>query len=201
VKEPLRVIELASMPPYPDDKGTVVLLDFQGNLLDEVPYDQAWHHQLISDPDGVSLERIDPLGSSRTGTNWHSAAATAGYGTPGYRNSQFRMNAGTDHAIEILPKVFSPDNDGLDDITRISYKTGLPGFIANVSIFDEAGRRVKQLVRNELLGAEGYWNWNGLNDQQQPLSAGIYIVLVESFDLKGVKRQFRKAVVLAKRLN
>jgi hypothetical protein len=111
------------------------------------------------------------------------------------------LNIIGEDAIEILPKVFSPDNDGHDDITRIAYKTGLQGVVANVIIFDGWGRQVKHLVRNELLGTEGYWNWNGLDEHQQPLSVGIYIIQIELFDLKGVKQRTRKAVVLAKNLN
>lgn len=199
VKDPLAVLELSSMPSFPDDKGTVVLLDFQGNILDEVNYNQNWHHKLISDPDGVALERIDPLGPSGHSSNWHSAASTAGYGTPGYINSQFRLNAIPEEAIGISPKVFSPDNDGQDDIVRISFKTGTPGFMANVFIFDESGRQVKHLVRNELLAAEGYWNWNGLGEDQRQLPVGMYVVQAELFDLRGVKQRFRKVVVLARK--
>lgn len=200
IKDPSHVLEISSMPSFPDDKGTVVLMDFQGKVLDEVVYDQRWHHKLISDPDGVSLERIDPLGSSNNSHNWHSAASTAGYGTPGYLNSQFRPGMITEDMISISPKIFSPDNNGVDDIARINYKTGTPGFIANVFIFDGSGRQVRHLVRNELLAAEGYWNWNGLNDQQQTLPIGVYIIQVEMFDPKGTVQRSRKAVVLAKRL-
>ncbi|PZR24320.1 MAG: hypothetical protein DI535_22210 [Citrobacter freundii] len=200
VKDPSRVLEISSMPSFPDDKGTVVLMDFQGTMLDEVSYDQRWHHQLISDPEGVSLERIDPLGPSNIAGNWHSAASTAGYGTPGYINSQFRPGMITEDMFSISPRIFSPDNDGMDDIARIMYKTGSPGFIANVFIFDGSGHQVSHLVRNELLAAEGYWNWNGLNDQQQILPIGIYIIQMEIFDLKGTVQRSRKTIVLAKKL-
>ena len=59
-------------------------------MVDEVKYKDDWHFKLIDDAEGVSLERIDPDGTSQDETNWHSAASTAGYGTPTYKNSQYQ---------------------------------------------------------------------------------------------------------------
>ena len=53
--------------------------------------------------------------------------------------------------IEVTPKVFSPDNDGLDDIATIQYKINEPGYVANITIFDATGRPVSNLVRNGTL--------------------------------------------------
>ena len=35
------------------------------------------------------MERINPDSDTQDEMNWTSASATAGYGTPGYRNSQY----------------------------------------------------------------------------------------------------------------
>ncbi|MET0463590.1 MAG: lamin tail domain-containing protein [Chitinophagaceae bacterium] len=199
VMNPMNVLEVA-LPSYPDDRGTVILMDEQGNILDEVSYSKDWHFKLIADPDGVALERIDPYGISSSPTNWHSAASTAGHGTPTYRNSQFMGIAEMNAEINVGPKTFSPDNDGFHDQTRISYHTETAGLMANVFILDMNGRLVNHLVKNQLLSTTGYWNWNGMDSRQQLLPVGRYIIQAELFTLQGNSRRIRRVVVLAKKL-
>jgi hypothetical protein len=61
----------------------VVILDRTGKILDELGYDAKWHFPLLADPEGVSLERIDYNLPTQDPFNWHSAATSSGYGTPG----------------------------------------------------------------------------------------------------------------------
>ncbi len=201
VKDPDAVFVISSMPSFPDDEGTVVALDFQGKVLDEVSYKDDWHFKLIDDAEGVALERVDPAAISQDPANWHSAASTAGYGTPGYQNSQFKQVQAINAAIVITPKVFSPDNDGFDDIASIQYTIDAPGYVANITVFDAAGRPVRNLVRNGTLALNGYWNWDGLGDKGQKLPVGNYIIVSELFNLEGKKKQFKNVVVLARKLN
>ena len=65
VKNPDNVLVLSSPPSFPDDEGDVVTLNFQGTVVDEVKYKDDWHFKLIDDEEGVSLERIDPDGTSQ----------------------------------------------------------------------------------------------------------------------------------------
>jgi hypothetical protein len=201
VQNPDEVLVLSSLPSFPDDNGFVLLLNFQGNITDEVDYDHSWHFKLIDDEEGVALERIDPSGASQDKNNWHSAASTAGYGTPTYKNSQYKQPPGINVTIEVTPKVFSPDNDGHDDIASIQYKVSDPGYAANITIFDAAGRPVRNLVQNGILGASGYWNWDGLDDKGFKLPVGTYIIFTEIFNLQGKKQHFKNAIVLARKLN
>jgi len=201
VKNNDRVFSLSSLPSFPDNAGTVVLLNAQGIVIDEVKYDDDWHFDLIANDDGVALERIDPDGKSQDKSNWHSAASTAGYGTPGYQNSQYKQTGGGNAIIEISPKVFSPDNDGRDDIATFSYNISQSGYLANIFIFDASGRQVRHLVKNDLLGSKGSWNWDGLGEQGRKLLIGTYIIYTELFNLDGKKQRFKNTIVLARRLN
>lgn len=201
VKNPEAIFVLSSLPSFPDDKGTALLLNQQGAIIDEVNYLDDWHFKLIENAEGVSLERIDANGSSQNADNWHSAASTAGYGTPGYKNSQFKDLQSSAAAIEIIPKVFSPDNDGFDDIATIQYKVREPGYVANITIFDAAGRPVRNLVRNGTLSTSGSWNWDGLDDKGLKLPIGTYILFTELFNLQGKKERFKNTAVLARKLN
>ena len=200
VKNPDNVLIISSPPSFPDDEGTVVALNFQGNVIDEVKYKDDWHFKLIDNAEGVALERIDPNAPSQDPANWTSAASTAGYGTPTYQNSQYKRIQSINATIEITPKVFSPDNDGRDDIATIQYAVTETGYVANITIFDPSGRPVRNLVRNGTMGLNGYWNWDGLDDKGLKLPVGTYVVFTEIFNLQGKKQQLKNVVVLARKL-
>lgn len=200
VQNPDAVFELSSLPSFPDDEGDVVILNFQGAVVDEVQYQDDWQFGLLANPDGVALERIDPDGPSQEAGNWHSAASTAGYGTPTYKNSQYKSLQTISATVEVIPKVFSPDNDGRDDVATIQYKTTEPGYIANITVYDANGRPVRNLVKNGTLGLQGYWTWDGLDDKRLKLAVGTYILFTEIFNLDGKKEIFKNVVVLARPL-
>jgi hypothetical protein len=201
VQNPQNILVVSSLPSFPDDKGIVVITNSQGNVVDEISYSEKWHFGLISNDEGVALERIDPNDSSQKQSNWHSAASTAGYGTPSYKNSQYKQTSGVSAMIEVTPKVFSPDNDGHDDIATVSYQVSESGYVANITIFAANGRLVRYFVKNALLGLKGNWNWDGLNENGQRLPVGTYIIYTEIFNLQGRKKQFKNTVVLARKLN
>ena len=153
---------------------------------------------MISNTEGVSLERIDYDGPS-VQNNFHSAATSAGYGTPGYKNSQYRLNEQIRGEIKVTPDIFSPDNDGTDDFAIIEYNFPSPGYVTNIIIFDATGRAVRYLQRNALSGIKGYYRWDGLDDKNRKLPQGIYIIYTEIFNKEGKKKQFKNAIVLARR--
>ena len=191
-------IQLSSMPSFPDDKGDVIILNAQGKIVDEVIYSDKWHFALISNTEGVSLERID-YNAASVQSNFHSAATSVGYGTPGYKNSQFRIDQQVQGEITVIPEVFSPDNDGIDDFATINYSFPSPGYVANITIFDASGRPVRYLEKNALSGIKGSYIWDGLGEKQQKLSQGIYIIYTEIFNTDGKKKQFKNTIVLARR--
>lgn len=201
VQSPDRVISLATLPSLPDEEGYALLLNAAGVIVDEVPYSEKWHFKLIDNPEGVALERINPDGLSPDPGNWHSAASTAGYGTPGYRNSQYIEVNPAPATVAVLPVVFSPDNDGRDDVAIIQYSVTAPGYIANLVIYDAFGRPVRYLVRNGLMGLNGQWTWDGLDEKKNKLPVGRYIVFTEIFNLEGKKKLFKNVLVLARALH
>lgn len=198
VKHPETLLELNDFISLPDDKGHFVLLSNAGKTIDEISYDQKWHFSLLSDREGVSLERINANRPTQDAENWTSATADAGYGTPGYQNSQYLSTARVNGSVSVEPKVFSPDYDGRDDFTFIRYQLDQPGYMATVTIHDSYGRLVKTLVFNQSISSQGQWRWDGLDDSSYPLGAGIYIIVTELFDLKGRRKKFKTPVILAK---
>ncbi len=201
VKNEEAILVLPTLPSYPDDQGTVVVVTGGGTVIDEVSYDKKWHFALLNDAEGVALERIDPDGPSQDKNNWHSAASTAGYGTPGYKNSQYKLAEEIKATVSVSPPVFSPDNDGRDDLALINYRVEERGYVANVLIFDASGKLVRQLVRNDLLALSGGWKWDGLGDKLNKLPVGTYIVFTEIFTTEGKRKSFKNTIVLARPLN
>ena len=187
------------MPSFNDDAGNVILLNEQGKIIDQLSYIDDWHFALISNEDGVALERIDYNAATQNQQNWHSAASSINYGTPTYKNSQYKADAAVQGEITVAPEIISPDNDGIDDFATINYSFSEPGYVANISIFDANGRPVRYLQRNALNGLKGYYRWDGLGEKQQKLASGIYIIYTEVFNLQGKSRKFKNIIVVARR--
>lgn len=192
--------ELSSLPTYPDEKGIVVLLNAMGKIIDELLYDEKWHFKLIDNNEGVALERINYNNPTQEARNWHSAATSAGYGTPGYQNSQYKTVEQFEGIIQISPEIFSPDNNGFDDLATISYQFTEPGFVCNITVFDANGRPVRFLTRNAICGLKGYYRWDGLDEQNNKLPIGVYVLLTEVFNLRGKTKKYKNAIVLARQL-
>lgn len=200
IKDENALMQVTSMPALANASGTIVLLNVQGDIIDELQYNENWHFQLISNNKGVSLERINDKAPTQDKNNWHSAAASAGYGTPGYQNSQVMPNELVKGEIIIDPSVFSPDGDGYNDFLMINYAFPTAGYVCNITAFDGAGRPVKYIVRNGLCGTSGFFKWDGLNEKNQKLPIGIYIIYTEIFNLQGKTKHFKQAVTLARRI-
>ncbi len=182
-------LEMQSFPQYPNSEATVILTH-NSQTIDAIGYSEKDHYPLLTVTKGVALERI--------GDGWHSAAAPL-YGTPGARNSSFVEDKEISNEIEVIPKVFSPDNDGFDDITTINYKFHEAGFTININIFDSEGRFIKRVADNSLAAANGHFAWDGLDANGHVAPPGIYVVFTEIFDLQGVVKRFKNAVVVVAR--
>ena len=192
-------VKMSSLPSYNDDSGRAILIDQNQNIIDNMAYDKSMHFALLATVDGVSLERINPDRSTDDKSNWHSASELVGFATPAYKNSQYKELSESDDRIKVYPEVFSPDNDGFEDVVDIQLTFDNPGYVANIKIYDSRGRLVKYLANNLLLGTENTISWDGLTDQNQKTPKGIYVIYFEIFDLKGNVKKYRKPLVVAER--
>lgn len=193
---PQNVLTVSTLASFNDDEGTIVLSTLNGNVLDELHYNNSWQFALLNNNEGVSLERINPDAATQDSLNWHSAASTIGFGTPAYMNSQYKNLEG-DSKITIAPQVFSPDQDGYNDVVSILYNFDKPGYVANVSIFNERGFQIRTLVQNTLLEQKGFFNWDGITNENLRAEIGVYIIFFEYFDLTGSVNHEKKICVLA----
>ena len=188
------------LPTFNNDSATVYMLNPDSLMLDAFSYDKNMHFELINDAEGVSLERIDQNAETNNTFNWHSAAEAVGWGTPGIENSQNYSSISSGMFFNVETPVFSPDNDGYEDVGVFSFTMENAGYVANLYIYDHHGRIVKQLLKNELLGAEGTVSWDGVINNGEKGRAGIYIVYFEVFDLQGNVSAEKKTITLTTRL-
>ena len=189
-----------SLPPMNNDSGTVIL-HVQQQLIDRVSYSADWHFSLLDDTENKTLEKINPRSNGMDSYSWHTAAEPIGFATPGGKNSQFSA-ASIQGDFGAVEQIFSPDNDGFQDIAEFYYSFNEPGFVATFAIYDSEGRLVKTLFSSELLGTTGVFHWDGINDNQQKAPLGIYFCSFEAFLLNGTKKFAKRiAVTLAGKIN
>jgi hypothetical protein len=187
----------AELPSYNNDSGSVYLFNENQTLLDLVKYSNEWQFPLLDDVDGVSLERLDPNGLSSNGMNWHSAAEAVKFGTPGLKNSQY-LPVTVNGSFSLESDLFSPDMDGYLDVMQATYSMAQPSCLGTVTIYDERGRLIRTLFKNQLLSSSGSFSWNGVKDDQTKASIGVYVIVFEAFSLDGgLLFTGRKAVTLA----
>ena len=185
-------------PSLPDDMGTVILADEQGNILDEVSYHHEWHNPFITEESGIALERLDPSKFSNDGSNWTSASSLL-KGTPGKMNSQNIASGSWSGGISVEQTIFSPDNDGIDDQLIIKYGFKEPGMMGNIRVYNVHGYAIINLMNNQLLPSTGWARWDGQDSKGQKCPPGLYIINASFHSNTGTVIKFREAITLAKR--
>ncbi|MEN9942951.1 MAG: hypothetical protein RLZZ91_952 [Bacteroidota bacterium] len=193
-------VRVNTLPAFNNASGTCVIYSNLNEIIDELNYAESMHFQLLSSFEGVSLERLSPDLPTTQESNWHSASEDCGYATPGLENSQIISIENMDGDFSLSSQIFSPDNDGLDDVIQFHYSNLKSGSVGNLTIYNERGIRVKRLVRNEYLGSEGNAIWDGLSDEGAPLEIGIYIATFEAFNEDGIQVKHKRDFTLARKL-
>ncbi|MGA3014347.1 MAG: lamin tail domain-containing protein, partial [Bacteroidales bacterium] len=195
--DPDAFLQMSSLPSISNDEGSVVLVkNNDGTLIDHITYSKAIYSDLLTTTDGVSLERINPSLPSLDITNWHSASESCGFATPGYRNSEFLNMGSGKNIISLFPSVFTPDDDGKDDVLVIHFTPDEPGYLTDINIFDVNGHWVRSLVQNRLLSTEDAIMWDGRDDRNLKSPLGIYILIIDLFKPKGTMYHLKKTCVL-----
>ncbi|MCR5644853.1 MAG: lamin tail domain-containing protein [Bacteroidales bacterium] len=201
--EPDNYFDMESFPSYPNSGGTALIMSRQGIVVDQMDYNEQMHYPLLKETKGVSLERVSWETPSNQPDNWHSAAETAHFGTPGLPNSMMPAahetaeSSENPETIQVEPQVFSPDGDGFDDNCLVTYQLDTTGCTLNAYVFSADGKLIRHLVKGQLVSDQGNFVWNGLDSQGSRVPIGIYIVLTEVFDMQGNLKTYKNAVAVA----
>lgn len=197
--ESIVFFEVSAMPSYPNDEGTVLLMDPSESIIESFTYNEDFHYNLLESVDGVSLERVSYEELTSNPDNWRSASSTEDFATPGYANSQSFMNDRPVGRVTASPEVFIPGNAGSGrDFTTINYQFDQPGQFANVNIYDQSGRLVKNLAQGVLLSTSGFLRWDGDTNDGKIARMGYHLIIFEIYDSSGNSEIIKETVVVGR---
>ncbi len=145
---------------------------------------------------GYSIERINP--------DFPTEVQNFGYsvikgGTPGYKNSIFLSGIEGEKEIIIHPKVFTPDGDGIDEQTLITFPLEYLRNHIDIFIFDLRGKIIRK-TSFDAGGEFSYFYWDGRDDNGKILQSGIYIILIRIKDMESPNFiQYKRTVSIGKK--
>jgi hypothetical protein len=189
-------LQLASLPSMPIGAGVLLLLSPQRMVADSLPYRSDWHHPLLRSTKGVSLERVSAVFPAYIPSTWQSASSSQDYATPGRKNSTALSVEPASELITLFPLVFDPGGSTGPSQVSIRYSLEQNGWVGSFTIYSAAGREVKVLGQNQILGTYGIFSWTGTDDAGTRVSPGYYILVAQLFDLTGRIRVVKKTLVV-----
>jgi hypothetical protein len=192
------LLEQSDFPTFDDKHGQVAIMKKDMSVIDKFEYNENMHNSLLNNTEGVSLERLNVNSLTNSSMNWQSAAQTAGFATPGYKNSQTIANNEQNNGITVSPEVFSPNNDGTDDFVTIYINQDLKEFTATIKIYSASGIFIKNIITKQYLGSLNQFIWDGTSEDHIILYSGIYIIHIQLFNSKGTMKNIKKTCVLGK---
>lgn len=195
VKYSSKVIE-CTLPPYSNTGGSVILAWSDGSVVERLDYTPSMHSPLLRNKAGIALERRDFGKPCNEVSNWFSAASTAGYGTPGYTNSQSTEMLAEETSFSLSSTLVSPDGDGYQDDLTVTFSLEATGLYAQVDIWDAHGAHIRRLVDNALLGTSGNIEWDGRGNGGRALLRGRYILTIRLYNDTGTQQEIRRTVAI-----
>ena len=182
-----------NLPAYPNGGGSVVLATVDSVIVERFDYDPDMHSPMLHDKAGVSLERRSFARDVNEAGNWFSASSVAGYGTPGYENSQSNEWLVRELAFDFSSELVSPDGDEYQDVLKVEYSMERGDLMADAAVFDAAGARVARLLNGVLLGTHGIFEWDALGVPQ-----GRYLLMITVYDRGGTRQVIRRSVAVVR---
>jgi hypothetical protein len=179
------IVVISTLPSLPSDQGSVAIVSKTGIEVDQFDYSEDYHSPLLNSVDGVSLERIRLSAPTNDANNWQSASSQVGFATPGLENSQFQSTPTAAAIFNVEPKAFAPDVVGGANFTSINFDFERSGNVLTVSIYDANGNLVKEVSQNTLVGATGFFRWDGTTNTGEKARLGYYLILIQIIDPSG----------------
>lgn len=198
VKYISKVVE-CSLPTYPNDGGSVVLALKDSSMVEKLDYSPAMHSRLLRDKAGVALERRSFERPCNEASNWFSASSVAGYGTPGYENSQSDERLVEEAAFTFSSQLISPDGDNYQDELTVDYRMDDGSLSARAEVYDGRGMLVRRLLDGDLLGTAGSFVWDGRNAAGATVARGQYVIQITVYNHDGVRQTIRRTVAVVER--
>ena len=190
-------LKMASLPSMPIGAGLVLLLSSERQVVDSLPYRGEWHHPLLRTTKGVSLERISPVFPAYNPSTWQSASSSQDHATPGRKNSTALSLELGPELFTLYPLVFDPGGSSGPSQVSITYSLEQNGWMGTFTIYSAAGREVRVLGQNQILGTTGIISWSGTDAAGSRVLPGYYVLVAQLFDLSGRVKVVKRALVVA----
>jgi len=84
-------------------------------------------------------------------------------------------------------KLFSAYPNPFNPVTTLRYDLPKDGLV-NITVYDLLGNIINQLVNEDQNSGYKTVNWNATNNQDQPVSAGVYFYSIEAGDFRQTKK-------------
>tara|TARA_B100001142_G_scaffold241512_1_gene240517 strand:+ start:88 stop:399 length:312 start_codon:yes stop_codon:yes gene_type:complete len=98
--------------------------------------------------------------------------------------------------LEVIPEVFSPNNDGHQDFANITIEIERPAK-TSIHVYDKTGFIVSEICESELINQNAHWVWNGLDQNNLKLPVGLYMIVIELTKAEGKQEILRHPIVLS----
>ena len=173
-------VQPPTWPILNNDGDVVVLTDSYGIEADRfeftAPFDSNY-----------TWSRVEPVDyNGRWGRSENMG------GSPGQTNRVVLVTEGSSIAINVQPKIFSPNDDWVDETTVLTVEAPESDEYT-LEIYDRQGRVVKTFMDKESFLRVEY-EWDGYSDDGKRLPIGIYIVYFEAAGIESIK----ETVVIAR---
>jgi len=166
----------------------IVLKDSLGFVVDELSYTSE------ADVRGTSQERVNSEKPSSDPDNWWRSVDPKG-STPCKVNSIQNSSSTENWKLYTNPNPFSPDGDGFEDQTIISFIIPFKSELT-LKIYNVRGRLVRTLV-DKAPQVSGEITWDGKDDDGKIVRAGIYILYLKTSGSSNLSK--KTTIVVAKR--
>jgi hypothetical protein len=171
------LIQCKKLVSLPDGGGSLLLIANNGDTLDFIEYRDDFQNRLLRNSEGYSLEKIHSTNSVFSPDNWTSSAVRA---TPGYENSQQASSDSHENkSFYCAPCHASVNLNGVNDFVLLHLNPLTQDAFGSIRIFGLNGDILANLFINQLLSYENTFIWNGLKQNGEVLTDGIYVAVAE----------------------
>lgn len=174
------------------DAGGHLFLFADGLFQDSVLISNEFHHELLRETEGISLERTDPALPGYSAGSWLSSANGA---TPAAPNSQQITGDAGEGLLRVSPEVFSPESNTRNSVW-IEVHLPEPGITGTLVIFNLSGIPQTTISQNEILGMRQTFRWDGTNAKGRIVPPGYYLLFAEFYGPGGFRQKVIRRIIV-----
>ena len=174
------------------DEGGIVVFSVDGLFQDSIRTDNSFHHVVLDNLEGISLERVSPDLDGMRQAAWMSSAEGA---TPGLINTQTQLLEENREFVDLSPEVVKP-YEKYNNVLILRVQPPIPGLVATVRIFDLQGVLKARVCENKILSANEIIRWDVTGLDGRIIPPGYYILAGEFFGPDGYSKKTLKRVIV-----